>query len=157
MKNSSHLSDEALQSYLLKEIQDDSLIVEHLEACSKCQKRLEEYQVVIKNVQKIEPEGFTFDVSALVMNTVTVYEKRKSRRQEFAFWGVLILLVLGISFFSLPFLPAVFKLFFSGSGLITLLAIGVGLGVFLFLLTDIIRQNQVKEGKIFKNNLQPMS
>lgn len=156
MIKSIHISEESLQSYLLKEIQDDS-IAAHLEKCSLCQKRLEDYRVVIKNLQKTEPEYFTFDVTALVMHTVTGYEKRKSRRQEFAFWGMLVLIVIGISSLSLPFLPVVFKMFFSGSGLITLLAIGMGSGVFFYLLADIIRQNQVKEGKFFNGNLQPMN
>ncbi|MFN7116954.1 MAG: anti-sigma factor family protein [Saprospiraceae bacterium] len=149
-----HLTDEILQAFLLKEIQDDA-IATHLAGCSECRERLKEYQFLIDSVQKIKTETFSFDVTTLAMNNIMLYEKKKSRSQELIFWGLLIGLFIGISSFSIPFIPLILDIFYSKSIITTLLVMGTGLGVLLFLLADITRQYKAKEDKIFKNNLQP--
>jgi len=150
-----HLTDEILQAFLLKEIRDDS-IAAHLIVCSKCRKRLEEYQYLIDSVQKIKTETFSFDVTILAMNNIVLYEKKKSKKQELVFLGLLIFLLIAISSFSIPFIPKILAIFCSKSILTTLLVIGTGLVVLLFLLADITQQYKTKEEKIFKNNLQPI-
>jgi hypothetical protein len=154
MKNI-HLTDEVLQAFLLKEIQDDT-VATHLTVCSKCRKRLEEYQFLIDNVQKIKTETFSFNVTTLAMNNIMLYEKKKSNKQELVFWGLLIFLLMAISSFSIPFIPKIFTIFYSKSIFTTLLVIVTGLVVLLFLLADITQQYKTKEKKIFKNNLQPI-
>lgn len=153
MKNI-HLSDEILQASLLKEIQDDT-IATHLAACSTCRKRLEEYQYLINSFQKIKTESFSFDITTLAMNKVMLYEKKKSKKQELVFWGLLIFLFIAISSFSIPYLPRILVIFSSKSILTTILVIGTGVVVLLFLLADIIQQYKAKEKKIFQHNLQP--
>lgn len=150
-----HLTDEILQAHLLKEIQDDT-IATHINLCSTCRKRLEAYQLLIDSVQKTTPETFSFNVTTLVMNNIMLYEKKKSKKQELRFWGLLIFLVMAISSFSIPFIPRAFAIFHSTTILTTLLVIGTGLVVLLFLLADIIQQYKAKEDKLFKNNLQPV-
>jgi hypothetical protein len=153
--NSIHLTDEMLQAYLLKEIHDDS-IVTHLTVCSTCKDRVEEYRFLIDSVQKIETETFSFNVTALAMNNIMRYAKRKSKKQELTFWGLLIFLLIAISSFSIPFIPRILAIFYSQSTLTMLLVIGTGLVVLLFLVADITRQYKTKKDKIFKNNLQPI-
>lgn len=154
MMKSSHLSDEILQEYLLNEIQDAS-IATHLTVCSICRKRLEEYEFLIDCVQKIETETFSFNVSTLVMNHITLYEKKKSKRQALIFWGLLALVFIAIASFSIPYFPAVLSIFDSKPMATTLLIIGTGSLVLLYLLADIIQQYKSKEEKLFRNNLQP--
>lgn len=154
MKNN-HLTDEILQAFQLKEIQGDA-IVAHLAVCTDCQKRLEEYHHLIDSMQQMKPETFTFDVTALAMETVVLFEQKKRRKQAWAFWGILVLLSVAIASFSIPYLPEVSTLFDSQSFFTTLLVIGTGLAVLFFLGADMIRQYQTKEKKIFKNNLQPI-
>lgn len=148
-----HLTDEILQAYLLKELQDDA-IATHLAACSMCRKSLGDYQLLIDSVQETTTETFSFDVTALAMNNIMLYEK-KSKKQGLAFWGLLIFLVLAILAFSIPFIPRVPAIFYSKSIVTTLLVIGTGSAVLLFLLADIIQQYKTKADKLFKNNLQP--
>lgn len=153
--NSSHITDEVLQAFLLKEI-DNETITKHLAECSACQKRLDEYQYLIDGVQKIEPETFLFDAVPLAMNTIMLYEKKKRKKQELMFWGLLSVLLIAISATSIPYLPALLAIFTSKSVFTTLLVTGTGLVVLLFLLADILRQYKKKEEKIFNNNLQPI-
>lgn len=155
MMKTIHLTDEILQAYLLKEIHDDT-IATHLAVCSTCKERLETYQLLIDSVRETTPEIFSFSVTTLVMNNIMLYEKKKSKKQELRFWGLLIFLVMVISSFSIPFMPRIFAIFYSTSILTTLLVIGTGLIVLLFLLADIIQQYKTKEDKLFKNNLQPV-
>lgn len=150
-----HLTDETLQAFFLKETQDDT-IATHLAVCSTCRERLEEYQFLIDSVQKTKTETFSFNVTTLVMNNIMLYEQKKSKKQEFIFWGALIFLLIAISCFSIPFIPKIFAIFYSKSILTTLLIIGTGLVVLIFLLADINKQYKKKEEKIFQNNLQPI-
>ncbi len=154
MIKSIHLADEVLQAFLLKEVQDDT-ITTHLTECSVCQKRLEAYQYLIDSVRKSRVETFSFDVTALAMNTILLYEKRKSKKQELIFWGLLLLLLIGVASFSLPFIPKLTAIFYSASTFAMLLMTGTGLGVLLFLVAAIFQQYKTKEEKIVKNNLQP--
>lgn len=154
MKNI-HLTDEILQAYLLKEIPDDA-IASHLSMCTSCKKRFEEYQFLINNIQKIETDTLYFDVTTLVMNNILQYEKTKNKQQNLFFWGILILLLIAISSLSIPYLPAIVALLNPKTALATLLLIGTGLAVWLFLLIDLVQQYKKKEDQIFKNNLQPM-
>jgi hypothetical protein len=152
--NNTHLTDENLQAYLLREIQDDDIAI-HLTACALCRQKLEEYQALMNNIAQIKAEAFAFDVDTLVMNNITLYEKKKSRRQEVAFWMIFIVVLVVIASFSIPFLPKLLAIFNSNSTLSTLLISGTGLAILLFLLADTIRQYKQKEEKLFQNKLQP--
>ncbi len=152
---STHLTDEMLQAFLLKEIANDS-IDKHLTECSVCRAKLESYQYLIGSMQKITPETFSFDVTTIVMNNISLYEKKKSKKQELTFWGILIFLLIAISSFSIPFIPNILEVFYLKSIIPTQLLLGTGVVVLLFLWIDIIQQYKKKEKKIFNNNLQPI-
>jgi hypothetical protein len=153
--NNIHLTDEILQEFLLKENEDES-IVAHLSACSACQERLAAYQYLIESLPKMEAETFPFDVTSLAMDNVLLYEQKKSQKQELAFGKLLILLIIVILSFAMPFIPKVLVILNSTSIFTTLLAVVIGLAIFLFLLADLTQQYKIKEEKIFNSNLQPI-
>lgn len=155
MKND-HLTDETLQAFLLNEMQDDT-ITTHLALCKDCGEKHEMYQHLMIGMSKIAPEIFSFDLTTVVMDKIVLYENKKNKKQEFFFWGVLVFLLVTMASLSIPFMPVLLTVFYSKSIFITLLVIGTGLAVFLFLLADIKRHYKIKEEKIFKNNLQPIS
>ncbi|GMQ31507.1 hypothetical protein [Algoriphagus confluentis] len=151
---SSHLTEENLQAYLLGEIQEKS-IAEHLSTCSGCQKNLEEYHRLLERIQKINHEPFPFDLTALAMETVIRYEKKRSLKREWVFWGSLFFLLLGISSLSIPYFSEIKAILYPKSSIINLLTIGTGLAVLFFLTADLIRQFNKKTTQLFKNNMQP--
>lgn len=150
----SHLTDETLQALLLKEMQNDTAAM-HLSECADCQTKFEKYQLLIADIQKIEPETLPFDVTTVVMDKITRYENQKSRKQERVLWVIFTFLSVLISSLSIPFIPQVLTAFFTLSIFTTLLIVGTGLVVFLFLLADLNRRYKLKEQQIFDNNLQP--
>jgi hypothetical protein len=150
-----HLTEENLQEYFFNEFQDSEIAM-HLAGCPDCRERLEAYQLLIANVKKIQPESFSFEVTALAMDKIFLYEKKKNKRKEIVLWGVLATVSILISSFSIPYLPMIFALFYSQSIFSTLFLIGTGLFILAFLVADIIRQYKKKEDEIFKNDLQPM-
>lgn len=150
-----HLTDETLQAFLLKEMQDDAVAV-HLAACADCREKLENYQRLVVGVKKMAPESFAFDVTTVVMDKIVQYERQKSQRQEFIFWGLLSHLIIVIIAFSIPFLPQIRAIFTAIPVFSALLIGGTGAVVLLFLLADINRQYKTKEAKIFQNKLQPV-
>lgn len=153
--NNTHLTDEILQAYLLKENIDDNTM-KHLSACSLCQEKLTEYQFLIDTMQEVTTEPISFNTTTLVMSQIMLYEQKKSRKEEWIFWGVLILLIIIIISVALPFIPNVLYIFHATSFTTTLLLAGTGLCVFAFLLVDTIRRFHMKEVKLFKSNLQPI-
>ena len=150
-----HLTDETLQAVMLKEIQDDT-ITAHLATCSSCREKLGNYQHLVVGIQKIAPETFSFDITTVVMDRIMLFERQESRKQELVFWGLLTLLLLVISSFSIPFVPQILTIFYSIPFFTILFVVGTGLVVLLFLLADINKEFKMKEEKIFQNKLQPI-
>lgn len=128
----------------------------HLSVCSECRTKLENYQHLLVNIQKVAAESFAFDVTTLVMDRIVQYEKQESLKQAFVFWGLLTILLIAISSFAIPFIPQILTIFNSTPNLTMQLIIGTGLVVLIFLLTDLNKQYKLKERKIFENNLQPI-
>jgi len=151
---STHLTDETLQAFLLSEMQDGT-IATHLAVCSNCREKLETYRQLMLGISKTAPETFSFDLTSVVMDKIMLYEKNKNKKQGLFFWGVLTFLFLLIVSLAIPFIPDILAVFYSKSIFTTLLVIGTGVVVFLFLLADITQQYKIKEEKVFKNNLQP--
>lgn len=149
-----HLNDETLQAFLLNEIADET-IATHLGGCSNCREKLEKFQQLVVGISRIAPETFSFDVTTVVMDKIILFEKKKSIKQEFVFWGLLTFLLTVIALLSIPFIPKTLTVFYSNSIFTTLLVIAIGLFVLLFLLADINQEYKRKEEKLFKNNLQP--
>ncbi len=153
MKNE-HLTEETLQAFLLKETQEDG-IATHLLACENCRARFENYQHLVAEIQKIAPETFSFDVTTVVMDKIVSYERKESSKQELILWGVLILLLLVILGFSLPFVPQIFSIFSAMPLFSNFLLFGTSIFVLVFLIADIYKAHKIEEKKIFGNNLQP--
>lgn len=152
--NNRHLTDEALQAFVLKEIQDDTVAV-HLSVCADCREKIKNYQYLVDNIQKVAPESFSFDVTTVVMDSVVKYKRRETVKQKIGFWILLTFLSLIVLSFAIPFLPRILMIFDSISIFKTLFIVGTGFAVIFFLLADLSRQYKLKEKKLFENNLQP--
>jgi negative regulator of sigma E activity len=139
-----HLTEEILQAYLLNEIQDDK-IATHLIECLSCQKKLEEYQILIDSVQKIKPEIFSFDVTTVVMEKIKEVETQKEKNSN----SVMYLSLSSISIAALvllyPYIKSIFTQFKLFTVMGNLFVLVSALGVTIFLLNDIIRQYKQKE------------
>ena len=112
MKNN-HITDEILQAFLLKEIQDDT-IASHLTVCSSCQKKLEEYQFLIDSVLKIKPETFSFDVTTLVMKKINKAETQKEKSTNIILYMSLTIVSIIALVLLYPYIKTIltqFKLF----------------------------------------------
>jgi hypothetical protein len=143
MKNN-HLTDETLQAFLLKEIQGDT-IATHLTECSRCRKRLEEYQYLIDNVQKIKTETFSFDVTSLVMEKIIEVEAQKEKNTNIVLYmslSVISVVTLGLL---VPYIKIIFTQFKSFSIMANAFMMVSVLGVVIFLLNDLFRQYKQKE------------
>lgn len=139
-----HLSDEILQAYLLKEIQDETIDT-HLRACSSCQKKLEGYQFLIENVKKIKPETFSFDVTSLVMAKINQVEAQKEKNTNTPLYISLSLISIAALALLYPYIKTIFTQSKSFSTIGNVLLLVSALGVAVFLLNDLFRQYKQKE------------
>lgn len=139
-----HLTDEAIQTYLLKEVQDDS-ITKHLAECSICKIKLEEYQLLINNVQKIKTETFSFDVTSLVMEKIIEVETQKEKKANSVLYMSLSIVLIVAMALLYPYTKIIFTQFKSFSIMGNAFMIVSVLGVVVFLLNDLFRQYKQKE------------
>lgn len=139
-----HLTDETLQAFLLKEIQDDT-IANHLAVCTECQKRLAEYHYLIERVQKIKAETFSFDVTAVVMEKIVETETQKEKKTYIILYASLFIISIIVSLLLYPYIKIVFTTL-KASSIITNAFILVSiLGIAAFLLNDAFRKYKQKE------------
>ena len=150
-----HLTDEQIQTYLTKEIQDDAM-VSHLNSCSTCRENLNEYLRIVEGAQQMTAESFTFDVTELVMTKIVQYESRKNTLQNWIFWGILSLLVILTVILCLPYLSNVLAIFSSNSTWTTVFATGTGILLFSVILIDVLRQHKSTQKKLLNQHLQPI-
>ena len=139
-----HLTDEILQEFLLNELQDDA-IATHLAVCSKCQKRLEEYQYLIESVQKIKTETFSFDVTSLVMEKIIEVETQKERNKNIILYMSLTIVSIVTMALLYPYIKIIFTQFNSFSIMRNVFMLVSVLGFVIFLLYDLFRQYKQKE------------
>lgn len=139
-----HLTDETLQAYLLQEIQDDA-VTKHLAQCSMCQIKLEEYQLLINNVQKIKTETFSFDVTSLVMEKIIAIETQKEKTTNIFLYVSLSIFLIAAMALLYPYIKIIFTQFKSFSIMGNFFMIISVLGVIIFLLNDLFRQYKQKE------------
>ncbi len=142
--NNSHLTDEILQDYLLRETKDN-WIKKHLEKCSSCSERLEEYQNIIENVEKIKPETFPFDVTALIMEKINEVETPKEKNISLVLYLSLCVFLSIILFLLYPHLKTIFNQFKSFSVMSNVFILISAIGIAIFLLNDLFRQYKQKE------------
>jgi hypothetical protein len=155
MKNN-HLTDEILQAFLLNEIQDDAVHI-HIAECSICRAKLENYQHLIAQIDKITPETFSFDVTTVVMHKIEQHAIQENIKHNLIFWGIMAALTGSIVLLSLPFLQPIVRIFYTTSFFTNLFIIGTGLCVVIFFVADMYKLYNVKEKILFDNNLQPIS
>jgi predicted anti-sigma-YlaC factor YlaD len=141
--NTNHLTDEALQAFLLKEIQDTT-IAEHISICSICRKKLKNYAYLLNGIQKVKPEAFSFDVPALVMEKIYAIERRKKKNASIILYVGLLLVSLVVLFLLYPYLKTIFMAFRSFSLIENTCMLVSVLGALAFLLNDLFRQYKEK-------------
>ncbi len=139
-----HLTDEALQAFLLKEIQDDT-IAHHLTICSDCQKRLSEYNYLIERVQKIKAETFSFDVTSVVMEKIVETETQKTKKTYIGLFAGLLMISIIVSLLLYPYVKVIFTLLKASSIMTNAFILVSALGIAAFLLNDVFRQYKQKE------------
>lgn len=148
MKND-HVTDEVLQAFLLKEIQENSIAM-HLNVCSKCQERLEDYEFLINNVRKIKSETFSFDVTSLVMEKIESVEIQKEKNKNtvlYIIFSIISTITLALSYPSLKIIFHQFKSFSMITNVFMLVSVS---GVFIFLMNDLFRQYKRKESLLLQ-------
>jgi hypothetical protein len=62
-----HLTDDEIQQYVLEKANGSDTIIEHIQACTHCKERAEEYSLLFRAIQQQEKPVFDFDLADLVL------------------------------------------------------------------------------------------
>lgn len=152
--NNEHLSDETIQAYILDEL-SDSKIIDHISECALCKHKLETYRILFSSMEKIEPETFSFDTTALVMQKIEGFGKPPSLVSTYTLVFVLCILLLCVMIVGIPLLIPLMRIFQSITVIANGLILSSGLSVLVFLIIDNFRQYKQKERLISVKKLQP--
>ncbi len=142
MKNK-HLSDAAIQQYILQKTNSDPDVIEHIESCANCKTRAEQYSILFEGIKQQERPVFEFNLADLVMDKLPTPQHKLSYEKLFSYF------IIFISIF-----VAVVILYFFGSNLLNLFSeikpVLIGLvittvtSLLLFLCIDMNRKYQAQ-------------
>ena len=89
-----HLTDEQIQQYVLEKATCTDEIIEHIQACTHCKERAEEYNLLFLGIQQQEKPVFDFDLADLVLQQLP-----KPQSQPFSEkWISLLIIFISILF-----------------------------------------------------------
>jgi len=89
-----HLTDDQIQQYVLEKANCNNEIIEHVEACTYCKERAEEYNLLFRGIQQQEKPVFDFDLADLVLQQLP-----KSQTDPFSEkWISLLIIFISILF-----------------------------------------------------------
>jgi len=142
--NTNHLTDEAIQDYVLQKISDEQFSL-HISECADCKAKMKAYQALMNTMDNIEPETFSFDVTALVLQKIEAAETKRKTLGSYALATILSVFNLGVILFSLSVIEPVIQVFRSLKVIDTAFIFVSALCVFIFLFKDIFRQYRQKE------------
>jgi len=89
-----HLTDEQIQQYVLEKATCTDEIIEHIQACTHCKERVEEYNLLFRSIQQQEKPVFDFDLADLVLQQLP-----KPQSQPFSeMWSSLLIIFISTLF-----------------------------------------------------------
>ncbi|HMQ06972.1 MAG TPA: hypothetical protein PKC30_06695 [Saprospiraceae bacterium] len=147
--NNEHLSDDIIQAYILDEIADKEVSL-HISSCFDCRLKLESYQILMMQLNTIEPEVFSFDAASLVMYKIEETEKQRRYLSNYAFLGIIGFLILGVLVFFFSYISHIVHILQSMTIIGNVFLFVSAFSVFLFLLADILRDYKEKEKLILQ-------
>ena len=69
-----HLTDDQIQQYVLEKANCPDEIIEHIQACTPCRERAQEYNLLFRGIQQQEKPVFDFDLADLVLQQLPKFE-----------------------------------------------------------------------------------
>jgi hypothetical protein len=89
-----HLTDDQIQQYVLEKANCTDEIIEHIQACTHCKERVEEYKLLFRGIQQQEKPVFDFDLADLVSQQLP-----KPQTQPFSeMWSSLLIIFISTLF-----------------------------------------------------------
>lgn len=144
-----HLTDEVIQAFVLKEIVDDNIAM-HLTVCESCKAKHNAYQILVSNLNTIEVEAFSFDVSTLVMQKIEAVETGKAARQStILFIGIAVCIICFVAL-AYPIIGPLLQYFSALSVMSNGLIAVSAMGIVFFLINDLFRQYKQRENLLFQ-------
>jgi hypothetical protein len=95
---SGHLSEDAVQQYVLDASSCETDIIEHSGSCEICKTRIANYRSLFAAIQEQPRPAFEFDVAALVLSQLQGRTKELPRRQ----WPLYLLVSAAFSLLGVP-------------------------------------------------------
>ncbi|MBS1752819.1 MAG: hypothetical protein KF741_11375 [Ferruginibacter sp.] len=142
--NTKHLTDEAIQDYVLQET-TDSEISRHISVCTECKSKVEVYRTLMNTMYSIKPEVFPFDVTEVVSQRIEVKTYKRKTLGSYALGLVLSIVILSVVLYSLSILKPVLQVFHSLKMIDNAFILVSAICICVFLLKDITRQYKEKE------------
>jgi hypothetical protein len=93
-----HLSEDAIQQYVLDASSCETDIIEHSGSCEICKTRIANYRSLFAAIREQPRPAFEFDVAALVLSQLEGRTKELPRRE----WPLYLLISAALSLLAVP-------------------------------------------------------
>jgi hypothetical protein len=89
MKNK-HLKDAEIQQYVLQKTNCDIDIIEHVQLCTNCKIKAEQYNLLVEGIKQQEKPVFDFNLAGLVVAQIAKSEHKVSNEKSFFYFIIFI-------------------------------------------------------------------
>jgi hypothetical protein len=91
-----HLTDRAIQQYVLQKAACDADLIEHIRQCEACRQKAQVYGVLFNGISEQEKPVFDFDLSALVLSQLPPVKAEDSVEKVLVYF-VVSMALFGVS------------------------------------------------------------
>ena len=138
-----HLNEAELQQYVLQKTNGDTEIIEHIQNCTSCKIKAEQYNLLFEEIKQQEKPVFDFDLVDLVVAQLPKSQQNVSNGKFVLYFIIFIALISACIVFYL-FGNNLLNLFGEIAPMpISLIIITVA-GLLVFLCTDMYRKYQTQ-------------
>jgi hypothetical protein len=138
-----HLNDTEIQQYILQKTNCDVDIIKHIQHCTNCKVKAEQYKLLFEGIKQQEKPVFNFNLADLVIKQLPGPQLTTSNDKSF------FKLVVFIALFSLSMVFCflgnnLLNLFLGMTPILIGIIITTGISLLLFLCVDMYRKYQAQ-------------
>lgn len=138
-----HLNDAEIQQYILQKTNCDVDIIIHIQHCTNCKVKAEQYTLLFEEIKQQEKPVFDFNLANLVIEQLPKPQLTTSNDMSFFYFIIFIaILSVGIGFYFLG--NNLLNLFLGMTPILIGIIITTGISLFVFLYIDMYRKYQAQ-------------
>ena len=136
-----HLNDADIQQYVLQKTNSDLEIIEHIQHCTTCKTKVEQYRLLFDGIKEQEKSTFDFNLAELVMEQLPKRRPKVSNENSF-FYFIVSIAIFSVCIVFYLFGHNLLNLFLTVTPILICLICTTVTSLLVFLCIDMYRKHQ---------------